>query len=40
MDWFAFLQENKKITGLIFTLFIILVAVVSSTMQKQVGFVI
>ena len=40
MDWPVVLPENKKSTGLVSNLFIILMAVVNSTRQNQAGSVI
>ena len=40
MDQPAFLPEKKKSAGLVFTLFIILMAVENCNMQKKAGFVI
>tara|TARA_B100000900_G_C20506038_1_gene685892 strand:+ start:964 stop:1086 length:123 start_codon:yes stop_codon:yes gene_type:complete len=40
MDQPAFLPEKKKSAGLVFNLFIILMAVENCNMQKKAGFVI
>ncbi len=40
MEWTPILLENNKSAGLVFTLFIILMAVMNITIQNQSGNVI